>query len=103
MKTAVAETSIGAYHDHVQGPLEDQQIERVYAALVKHNYASRRMIAATTGLETSTVSARVNELLKRERIREAFVAPCEITGKRVNWLTWKKHPPVDPDRAENEE
>jgi len=78
-----ATTSIDAYHTLGH---EAEQCDRILAHVSQHGPCTRRMTARALGMETSTVSARVHELVKHGDLCERFIAPCPITGVRVNWI-----------------
>ena len=75
-------TSRDAYHALDTG----EQCSRILAHVERSGPCTRRMTARALGMETSTVSARVNELVKHGDLCERFIAPCPITGVRVNWI-----------------
>lgn len=60
---AVTETSIAAFHALERTSLQGRIAEMIACFSVGGGDATRREIAAAMGLETATVSARVNELL----------------------------------------
>lgn len=92
MKQNVRESSQIAYDTLKTEPLSRQQ-RQVLAAVAlllrtgQHNegWVSRRQIATTTGLETSTVAARTNALVAARRLVESEdLMPCPITGRNVH-------------------
>jgi DNA-binding MarR family transcriptional regulator len=92
---AIRSASLDAYHGHIIGSRELDQAGRVEAEITRQGRCTRRMVAESLGMETSTVSARVNKLLKDGRIVETgYLKQCPITGKQVNWLM------VTPAQAE---
>lgn len=76
----IAHTSLAAYHD------TDRTCLRAYIAgvIAANAPVTRRQIAKITGLETSCVAGRVNELLMAGQIKELpETMPCPISGRRV--------------------
>jgi len=64
-------------------------IEHQTALILKHVKVSkypitRREIAKSLNMETSTASARVNELIKRNQLTEDEKRICSVSLKRVN-------------------
>jgi hypothetical protein len=50
-------------------------------------WVSRRQIATITGLETSTVAARVHSLIAARRLVESGeLQPCPVTGRNVHMV-----------------
>lgn len=86
MKTAVAETSIAQYRAlRDSGSLAPKQFLILSKMRYGRNY-SRRELAGLTGLETSCVAGRCNELLDRGLLETTGTMPCPITGKQVQAL-----------------
>lgn len=94
MKTAVAESSLVAYDG-----LKFQELcsiqRKVMSAIAElyirgdsdGGYVSRKQIARFTGLESSTVAGRVNELVAAGRlVEQEQLAPCPVTGRRVHMV-----------------
>lgn len=86
MKTNVSETSINCYHSHVVPAKELNQCDLVEVEISRQKVCTRRMVAKALGMETGTVSARVNKLIADGLVIEAAASPCPITGKKVHWL-----------------
>jgi len=86
MKTHVSETSIDCYHSHVVPLKERRQRDLVEAEIGRQKVCTRRMVAKALGMETGTVSARVNKLIADGLVIETGASPCPITGKKVHWL-----------------
>ncbi len=82
----VREASRDAYHNQIAGSRELTQCDQVEAEIIRHGTCTRRMIAQSLGIETSTISARVNKLIEQGRVIECGMHPCPITGRRVNWI-----------------
>lgn len=85
MKTAVSLTSIRSYD-----ALRASGFKGQHAAIVSHmepgRIYTRREISRLTGLETSAVAGRCNELVGEGTIVECGVVRCPISGKNVNGL-----------------
>ena len=75
----IAETSLLAYDPKGMTPLREQ----VYARIAECNMLSIRDLAIILGRDTSTISARINELAKDGRIRDWAKKTDERTGKTV--------------------
>jgi predicted transcriptional regulator len=86
MKTNVSETSVNCYHGHIAPLKEMSQCDLVEAEIGRQKVCTRRMVAKSLGIETSTISARVNKLIAENRVIEDGASPCPITGKKVHWL-----------------
>jgi hypothetical protein len=82
MRTAVAETSIRSYD-----ALKASGFKGQHAAIVSHmergQIYSRRQLAMLTGLETSAVAGRCNELIEDGQIMVCGHIRCPITGRTV--------------------
>ena len=82
MKTNVSETSIRSYD-----ALRASGFKGQHAAIVSHMdpgvIYSRRQLAKITGLETSAVSGRVNELLSDGLVVVCGRIRCPLTGRLV--------------------
>lgn len=79
--TAVRQTSIDAYVD--TGYERSLQQQQVLGALGK-DINTRRELAKKLGMEASTLSGRVNELIKAGKVEvvESKIT-CSVTGRRV--------------------
>ena len=84
MKTGVAQTSIGTYHDlKVSGLLSKRQVEiMIYIKRMGANL-TRRQIAKALELETSQVSGRVNELVSMNALCEFGTVKCRHSKRMV--------------------
>ena len=82
MRTAVNLTSIKAYD-----ALKASGFKGQHAAILSHmergRLYSRRQIAQLTGLETSAVAGRVNELVSSGSLVACGAIKCPITGRQV--------------------
>ncbi len=85
MKTAVTQTSIDRYHSH-KGNNFAGQFETILAEMVPGKIYSRRQIAVMTGMETSTVSARVNAMVADGRIQVSGRIRCPHTKINVEGI-----------------
>lgn len=96
MRTNVRESSIEVYHGHVVGSIKDRQMDIIERAVKQFGSCTRRMISRSTGIETSTVSARTNYLVEEGVLIECAEherMPCPITGKNVYWLSHRDSKP----------
>ncbi len=83
MRTAVRESSLAAYHQGAQTFGRQESI--ILAAIQPSRDYTRRELAAITGIETSTISARVNALIACGALNEiASARKCSISRKTVN-------------------
>lgn len=82
MRTAVTETSIKSYD-----ALKASGFKGQHAAIVSHmergQIYSRRQLSVMTGLETSAVAGRVNELLDDKILIVCGHIRCPITNRTV--------------------
>jgi len=82
MKTAVTESSIRSYD-----ALKASGFKGQHAAIVSHmdkgKIYSRRQLAGLTGLETSAVAGRCNELIDEGLIVVCGHIRCPITNRTV--------------------
>lgn len=83
---AIRSASLDAYHGHVVGSTETRQADLIEREIAGHHACTRRMIAQALGMETGTVSARVNKLIADGRVVETGMNPCPVTGRSVNWI-----------------
>lgn len=86
MRTAVADTSIAAYH--AMGPRLGVQQNQVVGLLARnvHRDYTRSEIAEATGMRLSSVCGRVAELLERQMLTEGPRRPCRVTGVNAHPL-----------------
>jgi hypothetical protein len=92
MKTSVRESSLMAYDAITTADLgrQERQVLAGVALLIRtgqhaDGWVSRRQIAHLTGLETSTVAARVHSLIAARRLVESEdLTPCPVTGRNVH-------------------
>lgn len=82
MKTAVTDTSIESY-DALKGSRMSGQHAAILAHMQPGRLYSRRLIATLTGLETSAVAGRVNELIAAGQVVVSGTQACPITGRNV--------------------
>lgn len=82
MKTNVTETSIRSYD-----ALKASGFKGQHASIVSHmergQIYSRRQLAGLTGIETSAVAGRCNELIEDGQIVVCGYIRCPITGRTV--------------------
>ena len=86
----VSQSSITSYNKEVRDGNIPRQRDRVYELLMREGPMSNRMIATILNIETSSVSARVNALIKSGMVKEAFYAKCRAPinrkPKRVRYV-----------------
>ena len=95
MKTSVRESSLMAYDAITTADLgrQQKQVLAGVAMLIRtgqhiDGWVSRRQIARITGLETSTVAARVHSLIAARRLVESEdLTPCPVTGRNVHMVS----------------
>jgi len=82
MKTAVTCTSLRSYD-----ALKASGFKGQHAAIVSHmergQIYSRRQLASMTGLETSSIAGRCNELIEEGLLVVCGTMRCPITGRNV--------------------
>ena len=94
MSQNVRESSLMAYDTLKTADLgrQQKQVLAGVALLIRagqhtDGWVSRRQIARVTGLETSTVAARVNALVDANRLAESEdLTPCPVTGRNVHMV-----------------
>lgn len=82
MKTHAADTSIACYHGIVQDKKGAQQAQ-ILAAMQSGSDYSMQELAARTGLQTSTLSARLFELRESGSVEHADKRRCSISGVTI--------------------
>lgn len=82
MKTAVSLTSIKSY-DTLKASGFCGQHAAIVSRMERGRMYSRRQIAVMTGLETSAVAGRVNELIEDDQIVVCGHIKCPLTGRQV--------------------
>ena len=83
MKTCVKPTSIDAYY---QVPINAQQKELLFAMKCSPNRFCRTDVASLIQWERSTVSARINEMVKLGIVKVDGTMKSSISGKTVEAL-----------------
>jgi predicted transcriptional regulator len=92
MKTAVTASSLSAY-DAIVGVIT-QEKERAIAEVMKSGRRfTRREISKITGMETSSVSARVNHMIFIGVIEVSGQMRCPITKKMVEAIKLAQEAP----------
>ena len=94
MSQNVRESSLMAYDTLKTADLgrQEKQVLAGVALLIRtgqhtDGWVSRRQIARLTGLETSTVAARVHSLIAAHRLVESEdLTPCPVTGRNVHMV-----------------
>jgi len=92
MKTQMAQTSVNAYHSHVNSGAKANQCEAILAYVecwalsfdnIVRGELNRRQIANALGFELGATSGRVNKLVKDGLLEECGAAKCAVTDKTV--------------------
>lgn len=87
MLTSVRPSSIEVYYDEVIGSKESAQESKILDYIQKMKRVTGRMISKDLGMETSTVSARVNSLVNSGKChRELSLNECPVSKRRVHWI-----------------
>lgn len=87
----IKQSSLEAYQE-IRGIKEPTQCERISNYVKQKRSCTRRQIANALGMETSTVSARVNKLIKDNILYESKeIYLCPISKKRTHWLEHKSN------------
>src|SRR5689334_21920666 len=87
MRTAVADSSLIAYHAHrANGRLSRQQ-QDIFAFLCKHAHRdfTRKELARALNMEPGTIAGRVNELRDELHLVEEFpIRRCTVSGNSAH-------------------
>lgn len=86
MKTNVAASSISTYHD-ITPLITGECYRKILQAMSPGLTYTRKQIARLTGLETSCVAGRVNELLEMEQLSLTGSVKCPITNRTVQGVS----------------
>ncbi len=73
---------------------ELSQSERIFQIIKKFGSVNSRWISQYSGIERSAVVARINKLMKENRIEVAHSGKCLTTGKTVDFYSEFKPKPV---------
>lgn len=79
-KTKVRETSIDCYYSDIKNKLDNRQFKLIFDCLLEKGSATRCEIAHYLKMEKSTVSARVNAMLKYGILQEDGKRKDKISG-----------------------
>lgn len=86
MKTLVTDTSIHSY-DALKAEGANKKLHaKIVEAMRDGAVYTRRQIAGLTGIETSSVAGRVNELIADGFIQVLGKAKCPVTGRMVETI-----------------
>ena len=86
MKTNVAASSISTYQD-IRPIITGECYRKILQAMSPGLTYTRKQIARLTGLETSCVAGRVNELIETDQISLTGSVKCPITNRTVQGIT----------------
>ena len=78
----IRQTSISAIKDIPVLSINKQE-KKILKYVMSRKDCTRHEIAAKLNMETSTISARVNSMLKWGVLEESHKRPCGITGRTV--------------------
>lgn len=95
MKTNVTQTSIEAYHDISSSGVAGACHQKLLNAMQTGKTYTRRQLARLTGLETSCVAGRVNELIKAGLVGKQGKTTCPITKRNVEAVSLMEVEEVD--------
>lgn len=97
MRGGVRESSIESHHTNEALLINQGKAERILEWTRRHGgWVTRRQISIGTGIETATVSGRVNALVASGDLiecEEHEKRPCPITGRSVTWVIHKDNAP----------
>lgn len=97
MKTNVRESSIENHHFNQATMINQSKAQVIVDYVYRYgSWMTRRQIAEGTGIETATVSGRVNTLIAEGMLVECDERdkrPCPITGRMVLWVCHKDRIP----------
>lgn len=82
MRTSVASSSIEAY-SQIKGTHLTTMHERILKKMQHGVLYTRRQLARMTGMETSTIAGRVNELISMGQVVVCAKVKCPISNKSV--------------------
>jgi predicted HTH transcriptional regulator len=86
MNTSV--TSTVSIKEHTESGKRKSNKERVFEALRAWPFRTSRELAKLSGIPHETVHKRLPDLLKDDRVKQAQIVTCVVTGKRaVCWHT----------------
>jgi predicted HTH transcriptional regulator len=88
MKNKVKETSLDAFYDHKKSKKLQAQQLKIVSVMQPEKVYTRRELAQLSGIETSTVSARVNSMIDTV-IEIVGTKKDTTTGKTVEALQLK--------------
>lgn len=83
MLTNVTETSRQAYAEHRASGLVTASQQKVLEVMRHGRDYSLSELSAMTGIEKSSVSGRINELLASGQVVISRMRTCKVTGKKV--------------------
>ncbi len=89
----IRESSREAYHEHTLSGARANQHRRIIKYLRQVGKpVTRKQIALATGIDSSTISPRIHELIHElDLIHETHKDKCPITGITVNYVALIPH------------
>lgn len=93
-KIMIRDTSILSYKDIKSSGIENTQLEKVYQYILSSSIPpTRREVSFSLGIDTSSVSARVNKLIEMKMVQEGI--------KRIDTITKKTSYTLEPYKENN--
>lgn len=85
MKTKVTASSISTYRD-IAPLITGECYRKILQAMSPEKTYTRRQLARMTGLETSCVAGRINELLETQQVALYGAIKCPVSGRMVQGI-----------------
>lgn len=79
MKIAQQGTAVACYHDHVIRHLAKPQYDLILGAMREDRDYSLSELSVLTGIQNSTLAARINELRAANRLETSAKRRCSVT------------------------
>ena len=86
-KSNIQETSIESYKQELHNNNIENQLYSVFCAIRDYPCSTMREISVLAFIPVHLVSARIDDLRKKDKIRFYNKRECMISGKRV--MTWE--------------
>jgi predicted transcriptional regulator len=99
MKTSVTASSLAAY-DSIIGVLTQEKEREIAEVMKSGRRFTRREIAKITGMETSSVSARVNHMIYIGVVEVDGMIRCPITKRMVEAIRLVEDKPEQKEMFE---
>lgn len=83
----IRDSSFLSYQEAINTGAIGEQCQRIAEAVIEANQpVTRRELELLTGISISSISGRVNEMVKLGILKELDLSICPITGRRVHPL-----------------